>query len=242
MKDSETPLLEVIKVDVCYGYTQVLWDISMKINEGHCVSLVGLNGAGKSTLIKTISGSIRPKKGTITFMGKRIDHLNPWQIPELGIISVPEGRRILTKMTVKENLLLGCYSKKRRRKSTHLLEEVYKLFPVLKEREKQKAGTLSGGEQQMLAIARGLMSEPKLLILDEVTQGLAPKVRADIYHKIKEIKDLGVTMLLVDENAKKSLQISDYVYVLTSGRIVLSGDPTEIIKNKDFLKAFFGLS
>jgi branched-chain amino acid transport system ATP-binding protein len=240
MKDSNALLLEVNNVDVSYGTIQVLWDISMKVEEGRCVSLLGLNGAGKSTLLKTISGLIKPKKGVIKFRGERIDHLTPWQVSELGVIQVPEGRRIFTKLTVKENLLMGCYSPKKRKEAEERLKEVYKLFPRLEERENQEAGTLSGGEQQMLAIARGLMAEPKLLMMDEVTLGLAPKVREDIYKKIKEINSSGITILLVDENARKSLAISDYAYVITAGRIVLSGESKELINNKDFLKAYFG--
>lgn len=241
MKNSKTTFLEVNNIDVSYGYLQVLWSISLKIDEGQCVSLIGLNGAGKSTLLKTVSGFIHPKRGSIIFNGERIDHLDPWHISEMGIIQVPEGRRIFTKLTVKENLLMGCYSKKKRGKSVHLLREVYRLFPILEERKEQRAGTLSGGEQQMLAIGRGLMAEPKLLMLDEVTQGLAPKVREDIYAKIKEIRKLGITILLVDEDAHKSLELSDYAYIIESGRIVLSGEPKEILNNKDFTEIYFGL-
>jgi len=241
MKKSNS-YLEVNNIDVSYGYLQVLWDVSLKVDEGQCVSVIGLNGAGKSTLLKTISGFLHPKKGSIFFNGERIDHLDPWRISELGIILVPEGRRIFTKLTVKENLLIGCYSKSKRKKYHQLLKEVFRLFPVLEERKDQRAGTLSGGEQQMLAIGRGLMADPKILLLDEVTQGLAPKVREDIYNKIKEIKELGITILLVDEDARKSLELSDYAYVIESGRIVLSGKPQEILNNKDFMKIYFGLT
>jgi branched-chain amino acid transport system ATP-binding protein len=241
MKNSKIPFLEVNHIDVSYGYLQVLWDVSLKIDEGQCVSLIGLNGAGKSTLLKTISGFIHPRTGSIVFNGERIDNLDPWRISELGVIQVPEGRRIFTKLTVKENLLMGCYSKKKREKSAQLLKEVYRVFPILEEREKQRAGTLSGGEQQMLAIGRGLMAEPKLLMLDEVTQGLAPKVREDIYMKVKEIRKFGITILLVDEDAHKSLELSDYAYVIESGRVVLSGKPEEILNNKNFKAIYFGL-
>jgi branched-chain amino acid transport system ATP-binding protein len=241
MKNFEIPLLEVNNIDASYGNLEVLWDICLKVYEGSCVSLVGLNGAGKSTLLKAISGFVSLKRGTIMFNNKRIDKLDPWHISNLGITYVPEGRGIFTRLTVKENLLIGCYSKEKRRKAHELLKEVYRLFPVLEERNKQEAGTLSGGEQQMLALARGLMSEPKLLMLDEVTQGLAPKIREEIYKKIEEIKKMGITILMVDENVRKSFQISDYAYVLESGRITLSGYPSELIKNEYFIKAYFGV-
>ncbi|MEM2273546.1 MAG: ABC transporter ATP-binding protein, partial [Candidatus Bathyarchaeia archaeon] len=234
MKNSN-PLLKVDNIDVSYGRIDVLWDISMEIREGTVVALVGMNGAGKSTLVKTITGLLRPKKGAIYFEDKRIDGLDPWRIAELGIIQVPEGRRLFTRMTVKENLLMGCYLKERRKKAAQKLKEIYQLFPILAEREKQEAGTLSGGEQQMLAIARALMAEPKLLIFDEVTLGLAPKVREDIYRKLDEIKRLGVTILLIDENVQRSLELSDYAYVLESGRITLHGETKELLKNKDMM-------
>jgi branched-chain amino acid transport system ATP-binding protein len=234
-------ILEVNDIDVSYGYVDVLTDIHMKIEKGSCVALVGLNGAGKSTLLKAIAGIVKPKKGTIIFENKEIQTLSPWQISRQGIIYVPEGRRVFTKLTVKENLLLGCYFKKKE-SYLELLNEVYRLFPRLKERENQVAGTLSGGEQQMLAIARSLMAEPKLLLLDEVAQGLSPLVGAEIYKKVKEINKLGVTILLVDENVKRSLKISHYAYVMESGRIVLQGPSSEIIKKEDFLKAYFGVS
>ncbi|MEM2454859.1 MAG: ABC transporter ATP-binding protein [Candidatus Bathyarchaeia archaeon] len=241
MKNSN-PLLKVDNIDVSYGRIDVLWDISMEIREGTVVALVGMNGAGKSTLVKTITGLLRPKKGAIYFEDKRIDGLDPWRIAELGIIQVPEGRRLFTRMTVKENLLMGCYLKERRKKAAQKLKEIYQLFPILAEREKQEAGTLSGGEQQMLAIARALMAEPKLLIFDEVTLGLAPKVREDIYRKLDEIKRLGVTILLIDENVQRSLELSDYAYVLESGRITLHGETKELLKNKDMMiKFYFGI-
>ncbi|MEM2369582.1 MAG: ABC transporter ATP-binding protein [Candidatus Bathyarchaeia archaeon] len=239
--NSEDVLLEINNIDVSYEYIDVLRDISMKIHERTTVALVGPNGAGKSTLIKTISGLIHPKKGTIKFKGERIDHLPPWRIADLGVIQVPEGRKLFTRMTVKENLLMGCYPKTKRKNMTQKLKEIYELFPVLAERENQKAGTLSGGEQQMLAIARSLMADPKLLMLDEVTLGLAPKVREDIYKKVDEIKQLGITILLVDENIKRSLEISDYAYIMGSGRITLEGRSKEILKSKELMKAYFGV-
>jgi len=239
MKSSETPLLEVKDLDVAYGTIQSLWNINIKVDRGMCVSLLGLNGAGKSTLLKSIMGFLCPKKGSIIFKGKIINSLEPWQRARMGIIYVPEGRGIFARLTVKENLLMGCYSRKKR--AREILREVYRIFPILEEREDQEAGTLSGGEQQMLAIARGLMADPELLMLDEVTQGLAPTLRETIYEKIKEIKDLGITIILVDEYLKKSIEISDYIYLLTSGHIVLEGYSAEIIKDSNFLKKYFGV-
>jgi branched-chain amino acid transport system ATP-binding protein len=241
MKNRDVTLLEIRDLNVNYSSIQVLWDINMSIEEGECISLLGLNGAGKSSLLKSIAGLVRPWKGTIMFKGERIDCLDPWRISELGVVYVPEGRGIFTKMTCKENLLMGCYSKIKRKKAPQLLREVYRIFPILKERENQEAGTMSGGEQQMLAIARGLMADPKLLMLDEVTQGLAPKLRESIYEKIKQLKDLGITILLVDEYLKKSIEVSDYAYIIVSGHIIFRGNSTEISKNSDFFMKYFGV-
>jgi branched-chain amino acid transport system ATP-binding protein len=234
--------LEVDNISVSYHKgLQVLWDVSLEINEGECVALVGVNGAGKTTLINTICGIIHPYKGSITFKGKRIDKLEPHSIASLGVIQVPEGGGLFPKLTVKENLLMGCYLKERRKRALQQLNEVYKLFPWLKERENQPAGSLSGGERQMLAIARGLMASPKLLMIDEVSLGLSPLAIKEVYRKIKEIKNLGVTTLLVDENAKRALSICDRAYVIEAGRIVLSGKPAELLANKEFEKVYFGV-
>jgi branched-chain amino acid transport system ATP-binding protein len=234
--------LEVDNISVSYHKgLQVLWDVSLEINECECVALVGVNGAGKTTLINTICGIIHPYKGSITFKGKRIDKLEPHSIASLGVIQVPEGGGLFPKLTVKENLLMGCYLKERRKRALQQLNEVYKVFPWLKERENQPAGSLSGGERQMLAIARGLMASPKLLMIDEVSLGLSPLAIKEVYRKIKEIKNLGVTTLLVDENAKRALSICDRAYVIEAGRIVLSGKPAELLANKEFEKVYFGV-
>ena len=234
--------LEVDNISVSYHKgLQVLWDVSLEINEGECVALVGVNGAGKTTLINTICGIIHPYKGSITFKGKRIDKLEPHSIASLGVIQVPEGGGLFPKLTVKENLLMGCYLKERGKRALQQLNEVYKVFPWLKERENQPAGSLSGGERQMLAIARGLMASPKLLMIDEVSLGLSPLAIKEVYRKIKEIKNLGVTTLLVDENAKRALSICDRAYVIEAGRIVLSGKPAELLANKEFEKVYFGV-
>lgn len=235
-------LLEVDNISVSYHRgSQVLWDVSLEINEDECVALVGVNGAGKTTLINTICGIIHPHKGTITFEGKRIDTLEPHIIASLGLIQVPEGGGLFSKLTVKENLLMGCYLKEKRKKVSQQLKEVYSLFPWLKERENQVAESLSGGERQMLAIARGLMASPKLLILDEVSLGLSPLAIKEVYRKIREIKNLGITTLLVDENAKRALSICNRAYVIESGRVVLSGRPAELLENKEFEKVYFGV-
>ncbi|MEM2337187.1 MAG: ABC transporter ATP-binding protein [Candidatus Bathyarchaeia archaeon] len=235
-------LLEVNNISVSYHKgSQVLWDVSLEINDGECIALVGVNGAGKTTLINTICGIIHSHKGTITFEGKRIDNLEPHAIASLGLIQVPEGGGLFSKLTVKENLLMGCYLKEKRKRAAQKLKEVYSIFPWLKDRENQVAESLSGGERQMLAIARGLMANPKLLIIDEVSLGLSPLAIKEVYRKIKEIKNLGITTLIVDENARRALSICDRAYVIESGRIVLSGKPTELLENKEFEKVYFGV-
>ncbi|MEM2314557.1 MAG: ABC transporter ATP-binding protein [Candidatus Bathyarchaeia archaeon] len=235
-------LLEVDNISVSYHRgSPVLHDVSLEISEGECVSLIGVNGAGKTTLLRTISGALHPSKGNIIFEGKRIDLLEPHDIAVLGIIHVPEGGGIFSKLTVKENLLMGCYLKERRKHVSQRLREIYELFPWLKERENQIAGSLSGGERRMLSIARGLMAGPKLLMIDEVSLGLSPIAIKEVYRKIREIRKLGITILLVDENARRALSICDRAYVIESGRIVLHGEPSELLKNKDFERVYFGI-
>lgn len=235
-------LLEVNNISVSYhGGPPVLHDISLEISEGECVSLIGVNGAGKTTLLRTISGLLHPNKGNIIFEGKRIDSFEPHDITALGIIHVPEGGGIFSKLTVKENLLMGCYLKEKRKHVSQRLREIYELFPWLKERENQIAGSLSGGERRMLSIARGLMADPKLLMIDEVSLGLSPIMIKEVYKKIREIRKLGITILLVDENARRALSICDKAYVIESGRIVLHGEPSELLKNKDFERVYFGI-
>ncbi|MEM1586504.1 MAG: ABC transporter ATP-binding protein [Candidatus Bathyarchaeia archaeon] len=235
-------LLEVNNISVSYHKgPPVLHDVSLEINEGECVSLIGVNGAGKTTLLRTISGILHPNKGSIIFEGKRIDLFEPHDIASRGIIHVPEGGGIFSKLTVKENLLMGCYLKEKRKHVLQRLREIYELFSWLKERENQIAGSLSGGERRMLSIARGLMSKPKLLMIDEVSLGLSPIAIKEVYRKIREIKKLGVTILLIDENARRTLSICDRAYVIESGRIVLHGEPSELLKNKDFERVYFGI-
>lgn len=232
-------LIELQSVNVAYGGIHVIWDVNLYLEKGECVALVGINGSGKTTLLKAISGIVPPVSGKIFFKKNRIEKLSPHKVASLGVVYVPEGRRIFTKLTVKENLLVGCYMK--RKKMPELLRRVYDLFPILKQRENQIAGTLSGGEQQMLAIARGLMADPELLMLDEISLGLAPLVVEQLYDKIKEINNQGVSVLVVDEVPSRCLKISQRCYVIRSGRIVLEGRSNDILCSKNFEELYLGI-
>lgn len=233
-------MLEVNKINVFYGDLQVLWDISFKVAKGEIVALVGPNGSGKTTLCKTIIGALTPKNGSISFLGRRIDGLTPSEIVRMGIAIVPEGRRLFGHMSVKENLELGAYIKEARRKVKDTLEWIFNLFPILRERKNQLASSLSGGEQQMLAIARALMSRPKFLILDEPSLGLAPKMVLKIYDLIKNIYAEGMTILLVEQYVMKALGISNRAIVLENGRIILEGPSEELLRSKEIKKAYLG--
>jgi len=241
MAINKKPLLEVNSIDVFYGFFHALWNVSLDVYDGEIVSLIGANGMGKTTLINTVSGVIHPKTGKIFFKGIDITMLPPHSIVELGIVQVPEGRRIFPNLSVKDNLKIGSYTKRARAKKDQLLKRVYELFPVLEERKNQLAGTLSGGEQQMLAIGRGLMADPQLLMLDEISLGLAPALVDSLVRKVKEINQEGVTVLLVDENVSRSLSVCDRAYIIKSGRIVLSGTPRELKSAKEIKKAYFGV-
>lgn len=234
-------LLEVDKINVFYGDLQALWDVSFEVHEGEKVVIVGANGAGKTTTLRTISGLLRPRSGEIRFMGQRIDRLPPHKIVELGIAHVPEGRRIFPRMTVLENLEMGAYIKRAREKFDDTLEWVFSIFPRLRERKNQIAGTMSGGERQMLAIARGLMSRPKLLMLDEPSLGLAPKLVLKVFEVIQRIGEEGVTILLVEQNVRHALELADRGYVLETGRITLSGTGEELLNNEYVKKAYLGM-
>ncbi|MEM2384779.1 MAG: ABC transporter ATP-binding protein [Candidatus Bathyarchaeia archaeon] len=234
-------MLEVNGVDTFYGEAQVLHNVKINVRNGELVAIVGSNGAGKSTLLKTIAGLIHPSSGSITFLGEKIDRLPPYKVAEKGIIYTPEGRRIFPQMTVLENLLMGAYTREARRKIKENIERVYQLFPVLKERKNQIAGTLSGGEQQMLTIGRSLMANPKLLLLDEPSLGLAPKIILDLYESIKKIHEQGTTILLVEQNVQISLSICDRAYVLENGRIILEGRGEELLNNDEVRKAYLGI-
>lgn len=234
-------MLEVNHINVFYGQIQVLWDVSLHVDNGEMVAILGPNGAGKSTLLKTILGMNHPKSGSISYEGKRIDNLPPHKIIEAGIYYVPEGRRIFPDLTVIENLELGAITKKSLKMKEENLKFVYRIFPILKEREKQIAGTLSGGEMQMLALGRGLMSVPKLLMIDEPSLGLAPKVLTHIFKVIKEVNERGVAVLIVEQNVHQTLALCNRAYVLENGRVVLFGGAKELANNDYIKRSYMGL-
>lgn len=234
-------MLEVNNINTFYGRIQALWDVCLSIAEGEIVALVGANGAGKTTLLNTISGVLRPTSGTISFFGKRIDGLSPHTIVELGISHIPEGRKLFVDMSVRENLEMGAYSGRAWKQRQDTLEQVYQLFPVLKERAGQLARTLSGGEQQMVAMGRGLMSMPKLCIIDEPSNGLAPRLVLEVFQKIKSLREQGITILLIEQNVRHSLEIADHACVLENGRIALKGNCGELLQSDHVRKAYLGL-
>jgi len=224
-----------------YGDVPVLWDITFHISKNEIVSVIGSNGAGKTTTLNTISGLLRPRSGTIRFKGMNIIGVPPHSIVNLGLVHVPEGRRLFPEMTVYENLMTGAYTSSAWKRKSENLKLVYSLFPVLNERCGQTAGTLSGGEQQMLAIGRGLMASPKLLMLDEPSLGLAPLLVKDIFKTISKVREEGVTILLVEQNVKQALDMCDRAYVLENGRIILDGDGKELADDERIKKAYMGV-
>ena len=234
-------LLEVKNIRVTYGSIPAIYGVSFRVNSGEIVCIVGSNGVGKSTLLKAISGLEHPVEGEIVFEDKRIDKLLPHDIVKLGISYVPEGKRIFFRVTVEENLILGSFIHKDKSKRAENLEYVYSLFPRLEERNKQKAGTLSGGEQQMLAIARGLMSKPKLLMLDEPSLGIMPKLVDKIFEAIEEISKTGMTILLVEQNVREALELANRAYILQTGKIILEGQSAELLESDMVRKAYMGL-
>ncbi|MFH1118116.1 MAG: ABC transporter ATP-binding protein [Pseudomonadota bacterium] len=234
-------MLQVDKIDVFYGDLQVLWDVSFHVKAGEIVVLLGANGAGKSTTIKTVSSLLKPAKGTVTFEGTRLDALPSHKIIERGVAHIPEGRRLFPEMTVEENLMVGSLRGEARSKRSETIEWVYELFPRLRERYRQPAGTLSGGEQQMAAIGRGLMSLPKLLMFDEPSLGLAPILVANIFDIVERINKQGMTVLLVEQNVKHTLSMCDRAYVLENGRIALSGTGEEFLNNDHVKQAYLGI-
>lgn len=234
-------MLEVDKINAGYGGIQVLWDISLHVTEGEFVAIVGANGAGKSTLLKTISGIHRQMSGTITFEDKQIEALPAHSVVARGIALVPEGRRVFPYMTVKENLEMGAYTVKESEKVEENLNWVYGLFPKLEERQRQIAGTFSGGEQQMLTIGRALMSRPRFLMLDEPSLGLQPNIVTNVFKSLKILHDEGVTILLVEQNVRKSLEIAGRAYVLEHGHIVMSGESRELLQDEGVKKAYLGI-
>jgi branched-chain amino acid transport system ATP-binding protein len=234
-------VLEVNSIDVFYGELQALWNVSLKVNKGEKVAVLGSNGAGKTTTLRAILGILPIKNGSIKFLDKEIHNLPTHRIIELGVAIVPEGRRLFPGLTVLENLELGAYTRKAREKMKDTLEWIYQIFPILKERRNQLAGTLSGGEQQMLAIGRALMSKPELLLMDEPTLGLAPKVALSVFDIINRINNDGVTILLVEQNVRHTLEVVDRAYILEGGRIVMEGESSRLIDNDYVKKSYLGL-
>ena len=231
-------MLKIEDIHVYYGAIHAIKGVSFQVDEGEIVALIGANGAGKSTILKTVSGLMHPRQGSITFCGENITHIDSYKLLPKGLAHVPEGRRIFLQMTVQENLEMGAFVNKTVNPAD--LEMVYKLFPRLQERRKQVAGTLSGGEQQMLAMSRALMSHPKLMMLDEPSMGLAPILVDQIFEIIKELHKQGTTILLVEQNARKALQVADRAYVLETGSITLSGTGAELLANEKVKEAYLG--
>ena len=236
----ELPLLTVDGLETFYDSIQALRGVSFQVPAGSIVTLLGANGAGKSTTLKSISGLARPTRGTVTFAGRRIDGLPSEQIVRLGISHVPEGRELFPELTVLENLKMGAYTRRDKRAIEKSLEQAQGHFPILAQRRLQLAGTLSGGEQQMLAIARALMAEPRLMLLDEPSLGLAPMLVEEIFRIIREIHDHGTTVLLVEQNANKALSIADYGYVLETGTVSLAGDSRQLLRDDHVRRSYLG--
>jgi branched-chain amino acid transport system ATP-binding protein len=233
-------MLNVNGIDVFYGNIHALKGVSLEINEGEIVTLIGANGAGKSTLLKTLSGLLKPKSGSIEYLGNSISGKAPQSIVKVGISHVPEGRRVFANMSVEENLELGAYLRKDKAGIRNDIQSVYELFPRLEERRKQLSGTLSGGEQQMLAMGRAIMAKPKLLLLDEPSMGLAPLMVKTIFQIIEKINQDGTTILLVEQNANMALSVADRAYVIETGKVVISGTAAELQASEEIKKAYLG--
>jgi len=238
---SEETLLAVDSIDVFYGGFQALREVSLEVRTGEIVALVGANGAGKSTLLNAVSGLIEPAKGAIRYKGKDIAGRDPSRIVSLGISHVPQGRRLFPDMTVLDNLTLGSYNRNARPKAAESLHMVYDLFPILERRKEQPAKTLSGGEQQMLALGRGLMSSPQLMLLDEMSLGLAPIIIGKVYRALREIRKRGITVLFVEQSVRRSLQEADRAYIIEAGRVVLQGNVGSLREEGEIKKAYFGI-
>lgn len=234
-------MFEVKDLYVSYGITPVLYGVNMEVKTGEMVALLGANGAGKSTLINTVLGMVRPSKGEIIFEGKNIVKLQTHQIVRLGIAQVPEARRIFPYMTVMDNLMVGAYNTVAWPQRKKNVEKIFEMFPILKERKNQDAGTLSGGEQQMLVIGRGLMSMPKLLMVDEPSLGLAPKVLEVVYETLAKLRDEKITTILSEQNARQALMITNRAYIMENGRVVISGDSSSLLDNERVKKAYLGI-
>lgn len=234
-------MLHIEHLEVSYGRAKVLLDLTLEVNQGEVVALLGGNGAGKTTTLKTVSGLVKPRGGKISFEGKSISGLPSHEIAQLGIAHCPEGRRLFGGMTVEDNLVLGAATPQARKIQHESLDRMYELFPIMKERRKQHAGLLSGGQQQMVAIARALMADPKLLILDEPSLGLAPKVVTEVFDVIHQVRDAGVTVLLVEQNVAQALGASDRGYVIEQGEIALEGEASALLANEDLQRTYLGI-
>jgi len=234
-------MLEVSNIDTFYGKIQALWGVSSKIDEAEIVALVGANGAGKTTLLNTISGLLPPASGSVEFLDKRIDGLKSHAIVELGMSHIPEGRGLFADMSVRENLEMGAYTKRVWKHKQEILDKVYQLFPILKARQGQLARTLSGGEQQMVAIGRGLMSRPRLCIIDEPSSGLAPLMVDEMFSIIQGLRDQGIAIFLIEQNVQQTLEIADRAYVLENGRVTLEGESKKLLEEELIRKAYLGL-
>ncbi len=234
-------MLEVKKISVSYLGVPVIREVSFRVEEGQMVSIVGSNGAGKSTILKTISGLLRPMGGEIIFRGNRIDTVPPYDITTMGISHIPEGRKIFGKLSVLDNLLVGAHTRQSKAETENTLEDTYRLFPILRERKHQMGETLSGGEQQMLAIARGLMSKPQLMMLDEPSLGLMPSLSVKVVEVLKKISSQGTTILLVEQKVRDALQLADRAYVLQTGTIVMEGSGADLLKSDMIRKAYLGM-
>ncbi len=234
-------VLKVENLETGYGEVQILWDVSIEVKRGQLTTIIGSNGSGKTTLLRAITGVIPVWSGRILFEGEDITRVPAYRRTEMGLVMVPEGRMLFPEMTVLENLEMGAYNKRARSRMKESLEFVLELFPRLKERLHQKAGTMSGGEQQMVALGRGLMASPKLLILDEPSLGLAPKLVIEVFEIIKRLREQGITMLLVEQNVHLSLMLTDWAYVMAEGRIVMEGTGAELERSDEVRKAYLGV-
>jgi len=238
---SKQAILKINNIDVFRGSFQALWDVSLDVRRGEMLALIGANTAGKSTLLDAISGLIHPTRGSIEFEGWDITYLEPYEIVDMGITHITEGREIFPEISVLNNLIIGAYAPRARSNREQNLKKIYEIFPVLEKRKEQIAKTLSGGEQQMLVIGRGLMSKPKLMLIDEMSLGLAPIVVNEIFKTLKEIRTAGITILFVEQNVRKSIEESERAYILENGRIALSGISAELCEEERVKKAYFGI-
>lgn len=234
-------MLELKNIDASYGFLQVLWDVSLNVEEGEFIGLIGPNGAGKTTTMRTIAGLLTPLDGEVLFNGRRMNEVPPHETTRAGISYISEDLNLFIDMSVRENLLMGAYIVQDRDQQLETLDFVYGLFPRLKERESQLAGTMSGGERKMLAIARGMMSNPQLLLVDEPSLGLAPHLVTDVFHSLQTLQEAGVTIMLVEQRVNATLEITDRAYVLEQGRVVMEGPSSELITNKHIKNAYLGI-